>query len=85
MRSLSGPASDAPVLSRSLTVVKVAKPNQDMRFDVPVIGVKTVETMQLAGASCLAVDAGKCLFLDGGAIVEAADKAGISIVAAATE
>ncbi len=85
MRSLSGPASDAPVLSRSLTVVKVAKPNQDMRFDVPVIGVKTVETMQLAGASCLAVDAGKCLFLDGGAIVEAADKAGISIVAAATD
>ena len=86
MRSLSDDsASDAPVLSRSLTVVKVAKPNQDMRFDVPVIGVKTVETMQRAGASCLAVDAGKCLFLDGGSIVETADKAGISIVAAATE
>jgi DUF1009 family protein len=86
MRSLSDDsASDAPVLSRSLTVVKVAKPNQDMRFDVPVIGVKTVQTMQRAGASCLAVDAGKCLFLDGGSIVETADKAGISIVAAATE
>jgi len=86
MRSLSDDsAPDAPVLSRSLTVVKVAKPNQDMRFDVPVIGVKTVETMQRAGASCLAVDAGKCLFLDGGSIVETADKAGISIVAAATE
>ncbi len=86
MRSLSDDAaSDTPVLSRSLTVVKVAKPNQDMRFDVPVIGVKTVETMQRAGASCLAVDAGKCLFLDGGSIVETADKAGISIVAAATE
>src|SRR5258708_9809511 len=65
MRSLSDDAaSDTPVLSRSLTVVKVAKPNQDMRFDVPVIGVKTVETMQRAGASCLAVDAGKCLFLE---------------------
>ncbi len=86
MRSLSDDAaSDTPVLSRSLTVVKVAKPNQDMRFDVPVIGAKTVETMQRAGASCLAVDAGKCLFLDGGSIVETADKAGISIVAAATE
>ncbi len=86
MRSLSDDsAPDAPVLSRSLTVVKVAKPNQDMRFDVPVIGVKTVETMQRAGASCLAVDAGKCLFLDGGSIVETADKAEISIVAAATE
>ncbi|HET9838360.1 MAG TPA: UDP-2,3-diacylglucosamine diphosphatase LpxI, partial [Candidatus Angelobacter sp.] len=69
------------VLSRALTVVKVAKPNQDMRFDVPVIGVKTIETMARAGATCLAVDAGKCLFLDGGKIVEAADRAGISIVA----
>ena len=71
------------VLSRALTVVKVAKPNQDMRFDVPVIGLKTVETMQRAGASCLTVDAGKCLFLDGDKIVEAANAAGIAIVAAA--
>jgi UDP-2,3-diacylglucosamine hydrolase len=69
------------VLSRALTVVKVAKPNQDMRFDVPVIGVKTIATMQSAGASCLAVDAGKCLFLDGAKITEAADQAGIAIVA----
>src|SRR5215475_3500913 len=60
MRSLHG---DASTLSRDLTVVKIAKPNQDMRFDVPVIGVKTMETMQSAGASCLAVDAGKCLLL----------------------
>jgi UDP-2,3-diacylglucosamine hydrolase len=73
------------VLSRALTVVKVAKPNQDMRFDVPVIGVKTIETMAAAGATCLAVDAGKCLFLDGGKIVEAADRAGIAIVAANAE
>ncbi len=69
------------VLSRALTVVKVAKPKQDMRFDVPVIGVKTIETMEHAGATCLAVDAGKCLFLDGDKIVEAADRAGIAIVA----
>jgi UDP-2,3-diacylglucosamine hydrolase len=66
-------------LSRALTVVKVAKPNQDMRFDVPVIGLKTIETMQHAGATCLAVDAGKCLFLDGDKIIAAADLAGITI------
>jgi len=64
-----------------LTVVKVAKPNQDMRFDVPVIGLKTIETMRQAGATCLAVDAGKCLFLDGEKIVQAADEARIAIVA----
>jgi UDP-2,3-diacylglucosamine hydrolase len=69
------------VLSRHLTVVKVAKPNQDMRFDVPVIGVKTIETMAQAGATCLAVDAGKCLLLDGDRVIEAADNAGITIVA----
>jgi DUF1009 family protein len=73
------------VLSRALTVVKVAKPNQDMRFDVPVIGLKTIETMQHAGATCLAVDAGKCLFLDGEKIVAAADQAGIAILAASGE
>jgi len=73
--------ADAASLSRKLTVVKVAKPNQDMRFDVPVIGVKTIETMERAGATCLAVDAEKCLFLDGDKIVHAADHAGIAIVA----
>lgn len=67
-------------LSRSLTVVKVAKPNQDMRFDVPVIGLKTLETMKHAAATCLAVDAGKCLFLDGDRIIQAADAASIAIV-----
>jgi DUF1009 family protein len=72
----------APVLSRALTVVKVAKPNQDMRFDVPVVGVKTIESMALAGATCLALDAGKCLFLDGDRVTQAADQAGITIVAA---
>jgi len=69
MRSLAG---DASTLSRALTVVKIAKPNQDMRFDVPVIGVKTIEVMQAAGATCLAVDAEKCLFLDGEKVIEAA-------------
>jgi hypothetical protein len=69
------------MLSRKLTVVKVAKPNQDMRFDVPVIGLKTIETMAQAGATCLAIDAGKCLFLDGDKIIAAADEAGIAVVA----
>jgi len=78
MRSLHG---DASTLSRNLTVVKIAKPNQDMRFDVPVIGVKTIEVMKTAGATCLAVDAGKCLLLDGQKVVEAADQAGIAVVA----
>jgi hypothetical protein len=78
MTSLDGNAS---TLSRALTVVKIAKPNQDMRFDVPVIGVKTIDVMRSAGATCLAVDAGKCLLLDGAAVPQAADGVGISIVA----
>jgi hypothetical protein len=78
MRSLHGEAS---TLSRALTVVKIAKPNQDMRFDVPVIGVKTIEIMQAAGASCLALDAGKCLLLDGDKIVHTANAVEIAIVA----
>ena len=68
-------------LSRSLTVVKVAKPNQDMRFDVPVVGLHTIETMQRSGASCLALDAGRCLMLDKDALLAAANEAGICIVA----
>jgi hypothetical protein len=63
-------------------VVKVAKPNQDMRFDVPVIGVGTVETMIQAGASCLSVEAGRTLLFDRDAIVRRANQAGIAIVAA---
>jgi len=61
-------------------VVKVAKPDQDMRFDVPVIGVSTIEAMARAGATLLSVDAGKTLMIDGAAIVSAADQAGIAIV-----
>ena len=78
MGSLHG---DASTLSRALTVVKIAKPNQDMRFDVPVIGVKTIEVMQSAGAACLALDAEKCLLLDGEKILDAANAAGIAVVA----
>jgi DUF1009 family protein len=78
MRSLQ---DDASTLSRGLTVVKIAKPNQDMRFDVPVIGLKTIEIMRAAGATCLALDAGKCLLLDGSKIVDAANAASVAIVA----
>ena len=75
-------ASTLPAtLRRSLTVVKVAKPNQDMRFDVPVIGVATIDAMQAAGATCLAIEAGKTLLFDPAAIIEAADRSGITIVA----
>src|SRR5258708_18651454 len=74
---------DASTLSRALTVIKIAKPNQDMRFDVPVIGVKTIEVMQAAGATCIALDAGKCLLLEGEKILDAANAAGLTVVAAA--
>jgi DUF1009 family protein len=67
-------------LSRALTVVKVAKPNQDMRFDVPVVGVATIETMREAGATCLCVEAGRTLLFDLAAMVQVADAAGIAIV-----
>ena len=74
-------AADPSTLSRALSVIKIAKSKQDMRFDVPVIGLKTIEVMQHAGATCLALDAGKCLLLDGDAVPCAADANGITIVA----
>ncbi len=61
-------------------IIKVAKPNQDMRFDVPVIGVPTIEAMKAVGADVLSVDAGKTLMIDGDAIIKAADEAHIAIV-----
>jgi DUF1009 family protein len=70
----------ATTLERRLTVVKVAKPKQDMRFDVPVIGIRTVETMVAAGASCLSVEAGRTLLFDRTALMKRADEAGIAIV-----
>src|ERR1017187_6985034 len=75
-------AAEPSILARRLTVVKVAKPNQDMRFDVPVIGVPTVETMIRAGASCLSIEAGRTLLFDRDSLLERASQAGIAIVAA---
>ena len=65
-----------------LTVVKVAKPNQDMRFDVPVVGVPTVETMVEAGATCLCLTAGKTLMFDRDEMLRLADRHRIAIIAA---
>jgi UDP-2,3-diacylglucosamine hydrolase len=65
-----------------LTVVKVAKPNQDMRFDVPVVGVPTVETMVGAGATCLCLTAGKTLMFDREEMLRLAERHRISVVAA---
>ena len=73
-----GPAS---TLGRRLTVVKVAKPNQDMRFDVPVVGIATIETMIRSGASCLSVEAGRTLLFDREALLQRAAEASITIVA----
>jgi UDP-2,3-diacylglucosamine hydrolase len=63
------------------TVVKVAKPQQDMRFDVPTIGVGTIESLKAAGASCLAIEAGKTIIVDEAEVVRLADRHGIAIVA----
>jgi len=63
-----------------VVIVKVAKPNQDMRFDVPVVGVATIGALAAARATLLSVDAGKTLMIDGDAVVAAADAAGIAIV-----
>ena len=67
-------------LSRRLTVVKVAKPQQDLRFDVPVVGVPTIAVMSAAGATCLCVEAGRTLLFDREGMVKAADAAGIAIL-----
>ncbi|MHB1698844.1 MAG: LpxI family protein [Acidobacteriaceae bacterium] len=72
---------EASTLSRSLTVVKVAKPNQDMRFDVPVVGARTIETMRTAGATCLSIEAGRTLIFDLEAVRAMADAGGIAIFA----
>ena len=82
MRSLE--AGDS-TLQRSLTVVKVAKPNQDMRFDVPVVGVATIRAMQQAGATCLALEAQRTLIFDLEAVRAAADAANIAIVSGTVE
>lgn len=66
---------------RPLVVVKVSKPGQDMRFDVPVIGLPTIEQMKSAGATALAVDAERTLLFDRAQLIEQADAAGIAILA----
>jgi UDP-2,3-diacylglucosamine hydrolase len=67
-------------LAGGVRIVKVAKPNQDMRFDVPVIGAATIAVMMAAGATTLSVDAARTLLVDGQAVIDAADAAGIAIV-----
>ena len=66
---------------KPLVVVKVSKPKQDMRFDVPVVGLPTITTMKASAATALAVDARRTLFFDRAALIAAADEAGISIQA----
>lgn len=76
---------EASTLERRLTVVKVAKPNQDMRFDVPVAGVPTIDAMRAAGATCLCVEAGRTLLFDREAMIAAANAAGIAILGEAIQ
>ena len=64
-----------------LTVIKVAKPHQDMRFDVPVVGVPTIQTMIEAGATCLSITAGKTLMFDREEMIRLADKHSIALFA----
>jgi len=66
---------------KRLVVVKVSKPRQDMRFDVPVVGLKTIEVMRRSNATALAIDAGRTLLFDRDALIAAADAAGIAIQA----
>ena len=77
MRSLDDEAS---TLGRRLTVVKVAKPQQDMRFDVPIAGVPTIAAMRRADATCLCVEAGRTLLFDREGMIREANEAGIAIV-----
>ncbi len=67
------------------TIVKVAKPQQDMRFDVPTIGVETIQTMREAGARVLAVESEMTIMLDQAEVIELADRLGIAIVSLKAE
>ena len=69
---------------QGVCIVKVAKPKQDMRFDVPVVGLATVQAMRAAGATALSIDAGRTLMFERQALLEAADEAAITIVGRAT-
>jgi DUF1009 family protein len=81
MKTLEDSTAEASTLERRLTVIKLPKPKQDMRFDVPVIGLRTIETMIAAGASCLAIEAERTLLFDREAILSLADDAGIALIA----
>ena len=83
MQSLDEEATpgSASTLERKLTVIKLPKPKQDMRFDVPVIGLRTLETMIRSGASCLAIEAERTLLFDLETLLEKANEAKIAIVA----
>jgi DUF1009 family protein len=72
---------DASTFDRRLTVVKVAKPKQDMRFDVPVIGLKTIEAMEEAQATCLSIEAGRTLIFDKTTVLLRANTLGIAVIA----
>ncbi len=66
---------------KKLTIIKVSKPKQDMRFDIPVIGLATVENMIASGATALVIDGQRCLIFDKEEIVKAADAHDIAVVA----
>jgi UDP-2,3-diacylglucosamine hydrolase len=70
---------------KRLAVVKVSKPEQDMRFDVPVVGLKTIEVMRRSNATALAIDAGRTLLFEREELIRAADEAAIAIEAFAAE
>ena len=63
-----------------VTIIKVAKPNQDMRFDVPIVGLATIQAMRVAGARVLSIDAGQTLIFDRDAFFTSANEAGIAVV-----
>ena len=68
------------IARRDAVVIKMAKPKQDSRFDIPVVGPGTIQAMKESHASCLAIEAGKTLIIDRNAFVQLADKAGICVV-----
>jgi DUF1009 family protein len=63
-----------------VSIIKVAKPNQDMRFDVPIVGLATIQAMRVAGAKVLSVDAGRTLIFDRDAFVKSANEGKIAVV-----
>jgi UDP-2,3-diacylglucosamine hydrolase len=69
------------IAGKDAIIVKVSKPNQDLRFDVPSVGIETIKVMSEVKASVLAVEAGKTLIFDGPEMLDYADKLGISVVA----